>query len=137
MASQPANTTITVGYTVRTRVDVPRNASIKQVTQRLGDRVVIAPGEEIDAFYALDSTGASAPGPNPAWRYGMPLVLETRTRATVAEVYAAVDYLAFPQSNVGTRQDLFIHKIPSELDADLHQEVRDASPTPRGLFRAV
>lgn len=137
MSSQPANSTISVAYTVRTRIDTPRNASIKQVAQRLGDRWVIAPGEEIDTFYALDSDGTTAPGPNPSWRYGMPLVVETRTRLTVAEAYAAVDYLAFPQSNVGTRQDLFIHKIPSELDADLHAEVRNASPAPRGLFRAV
>lgn len=142
MASQPANASISVRRTVRTRTDVPRNASIKQMAQRLGQVVVIAPGEEIDAYYALAGDAAAAaaagvPGPNPAWRFGMPVVLETRTRATVAEVYAGVANLAFPVQVVGTAQDRFIQKADGYLTDDLHAQVRAAAPLPRGLFRAI
>ncbi len=142
MADQPANALISVRRTVRTRTDVPRNSSIKQMAQRLGPVVVIAPGEEIDAFYALADTAAAAaaagvPGPNPAWRYGMPVVLETRERATVADVAAGVANLAFPAQLVGTRHDLFIQKADGHLTEDLHAEVRAASPLPRGLFRPI
>lgn len=142
MADQPANASISVRRTIRTRTDVPRNASIKQMAQRLGPVVVIAPGEEIDAFYALADTAAAAaaagvPGPNPAWRYGMPVVLETRERATVADVYAGVADLAFPVQVVGTRNDFFIQKKDGSLTDDIQGEVRAAAPLPRGLFRAI
>jgi hypothetical protein len=142
MAEQPANALISVRRTVRTRTDVNRNASIKQMAQRLGTRVVIAPGEEIDAFYALADTAVAAaaagvPGPNPAWRYGMPVVLETRERATVAEIYAGVANLAFPVKIVGNGNDQFIEKAAGHLTDDLHAQVRAAAPLPRGLFRAI
>lgn len=142
MADQPANASISVRRTVRTRTDVPRNSSIKQMAQRLGPVVVIAPGEEIDAFYALAGTAAAAaaagvPGPSPGWRFGMPTVLETRTRATVAEVYAGVSNLAFPAQVVGGNSDRFIQKADGHLTDDLHAQVRAASPLPRGLFRAI
>jgi hypothetical protein len=142
MADQPANTAISVFRTVRTRTDVNRNASIKQMAQRLGTRVVIAPGEEIDAYYALADTAAASaaagvPGPNPGWRYGMPVVLETRTRATVNDVYAGVASLAFPVKIVGNGNDLFIEKAAGHLTDDLHTQVRAVAPLPRGLFRAI
>jgi hypothetical protein len=142
MADQPANASISVRRTVRTRVDVPRNASIKQMAQRLGTEVVIAPGEEIDAFYALATDVAAAiasgtPGPNPAWRYGMPVVLETRERASVADVYAGVASLSFPVQIVGTKHDRFIQKDDSHLTDDIQGEVRAIAPLPRGLFRAI
>lgn len=142
MADQPANALISVRRTVRTRTDVPRNSSIKQMAQRLGPVVVIAPGEEIDAFYALAGTAAAAasagvPGPSPSWRYGMPVVLETRDRATVATVVAAVANLAFPVRVVGGNSDIFLEKADGFLTEDIHAEVRAASPLPRGLFRAI
>ena len=142
MADQPANAAISVRRTVRTRVDVPRNASIKQMAQRLGTEVVIAPGEEIDAFYALASDASSAslagvPGPNPSFRYGMPVVLETRERASVADVYNGVVDLAFPTQIVGTKHDRFIQKDDLHLTDDVQGEVRAIAPLPRGLFRAI
>jgi hypothetical protein len=137
MASQPANTEISVLRTFRTRVQTRRNASIKEVTQRLGDVVVMAPGEEIDTFNVIDTAGAVTPGPNPAWRYGMPVTVESRDRASVGTVVGAVSGLDFPQQIVGTRHDLFFHKTAGNLTDDLHEEVRQASPPPRGLFRAV
>lgn len=137
MASQPANTQITVARTVRTRVQTRRNASIKEVAQRFGDREVIAPGEEIDTYNVIDTGGVVAPGPNPAWRYGMPLVVESRTRATTTDVLSGVTGLDFPVQIVGTRHDLFIQKAAGHLTEDLHQDVRDVAPVPRGLFRAV
>jgi hypothetical protein len=142
MADQPANTLISVRRTVRTRTDIPRNASIKQVAQRLGSRVVIAPGEEIDALYSLAGDAAAAaaagvPGPSPAWRYGMPVVLETRERATVSDITSNVANLAFPVQVVGAGNDKFIQKADGHLTEDLHTEVRAESPLPRGLFRAI
>lgn len=137
MASQPANTEISVLRTFRTRVQTRRNASIKEVTQRLGDVVVMAPGEEIDTYNVIDTAGAVTPGPNPAWRFGMPVTVESRVRAGVSDVVGAVADLDFPQQIVGTRHDLFFHKTAGNLTDDLHAEVRAASPPPRGLFRAV
>ena len=142
MADQPANALISVRRTVRTRVDVPRNSSIKQMAQRLGPVVVIAPGEEIDAFYGLANDAAAAasagvPGPSPAWRYGMPVVLEIRERATVQSVYSGVANLAFPVRVVGGNSDLFLQKADGHLTDDIQGEVRAASPLPRGLFRAI
>jgi hypothetical protein len=144
MASQPANTQISVRRTVRTRVEQGLFDSIKERTQRLGPQVVIAPGEEIDVYLILDGSGTNAPGPNPAWRFGMPVTAgNVRTRSTVGEMYTAIAAdadaapLDFPQQIVATRQDRFLLNTPDFADNDLHQDVRRNSPTPRGLFIIV
>lgn len=134
MSAQPANTLISIFYTVRTRINTRRNASIKEVAQRFGDRQVIAPGEEIECFQILNHATA-----NPAWRYGMPVTTVTRDRTTVATVYASVapGILDFPQHLVGTRQDLFIRNSVAHVADDLHGEVRAVTTLPKGLFEVV
>lgn len=143
MASQPANTQISVHRTVRTRVDLGLFRSIKERTQRLGDQVVIAPGEEIDVYLTLDGAGANAPGPNPAWRFGMPVTVNQRTRSTIGAMYAALEAdadaatQAFPKQIVGTRQDIFMQAVDAEAAADIHGDVSRNSPPPRGLIEVV
>lgn len=143
MASQPANTQITVRRTVRTRVARGLFNSIKEHAQRLGTQEVIVPGEEIDVYLSLDAAGTNAPGPNPAWRYGMPVTVNQRTRSTVGAMITAVGAdgdagsLDFPKRLVGTRQDVFLQNVAAEAANDLHEDVRRNAPAPRGLFEAV
>lgn len=143
MAAQPANTQISTFRTVRTRVNTGLHGSIKARAQRLGDRVVIAPGEEIDVYLTVDSEGTNAPGPNPAWRYGMPVTVNVRDRATVAEMLDAAEATAGDELDlatkrlVGTRQDIFLEETAASVGDDLHQQVRDNAPPPRGLLDIV
>lgn len=143
MASQPANTQITVQRTVRTRVQRSLFDSIKEHAQRLGVQEVIAPGEEIDVYLSLDANGTNAPGPNPAWRYGMPVSVNQKTRSTVADMIAAVEAdgdagtLDFPKQIVASRQDRFLQNVAAEAANDLHEDIRRNAPAPRGLFEAV
>lgn len=143
MASQPANTQISVRRTVRSRTEFGLFDSIKERTQRLGNQVVIAPGEEIDVFLKLDANGTNAPGPNPAWRFGMPVTVNVRTRDTVGQMLTdlaadgdAANY-DFPKQIVGTRHDRFLHAVEAEASADIHEDVRRNSPVPRGLHEEV
>ena len=132
MSAQPANTLISIFYTVRTRTNTRRNASIKEVTQRIGDKQVMAPGEEIETVLVLDASTA-----NPAWRYGMPLVVEQRDRTTPATVLAGVSDLGFPQKLVGGTQDLFLVKTAAAVADDLHGDVRAVTAISKGLFTVV
>jgi hypothetical protein len=128
---------------VRTRVELGLFNSLKENTQRLGTRVVIAPGEEIDVYQTLDSAGTNAPGPNPAWRFGMPVTTNVRTRSSVGAMYTALAADAdaatydFPKQLVGTRQDIFMQAVASEAAADIQEDVRRNSPPPRGLSEVV
>lgn len=143
MASQPANTQITVRRTCRTRMELGLFESIKVRTQRLGNQVVIAPGEEIDVYMNLDANGTNAPGPNPAWRYGMPITVNQRTRSTVAQMYAAIAAdpnaasLDFPKQIVGTTEDRFLQNLAANAANDLHADIRNNEPPPRGLWQQV
>ena len=132
MSAQPANTLISIFYTVRTRVDTRRNASIKEVAQRIGEISVIAPGEEIETVLTLDASTA-----NPAWRSGMPIVVGERDRTSLATVMAGVANLDFPQQIVGTRKDLFLVKTAAHVKDDLHGDVRAVTALPKGLFTVV
>lgn len=143
MASQPANTQISVRRTIRTRNERGLFDSIKEHTQRLGNQVVIAPGEEIDVYLKLDGNGTNAPGPNPAWRYGMPVTVNVRTRDSVGTMLSdlgsdgdAANY-DFPKQIVGTRHDRFLQAVEAEADHDIHQDARRNSPVPRGLHEVV
>jgi len=143
MASQPANTQISVRRTIRTRVERGLFDSIKEHVQRLGEQVVIAPGEEIDVYFKLDENGTNAPGPNPAWRFGMPVTVNLRTRDSVGTMLSDLDSDAdaanydFTKQMVGTRHDRFLHALEAEADADIHEDVRRNSPVPRGLHELV
>lgn len=141
--SQPANTQISISRTVRTRVRRSLFDSIKEHAQRLGVQEVIAPGEEIEVYQTLDSTGTYAPGPNPAWRFGMPVTVNQRTRSTVGEMVTAIGAdgnagtLDFPVQIVGTRKDRFLVNVIAEADNDIHRDARNNSPAPRGLYLIV
>lgn len=144
MASQPANTNIIVRRSIRTRTRSNLNTSIKERTQRLGVQEVMVPGEEIDVVVTVDSAGTNAPGPNPAWRYGMPVTVVPRTRPTLAEMLSAAETTAadefaldFPKQIVGTRHDRFLQNTAADAANDLHQEIRDNAPPPRGLLNVV
>jgi hypothetical protein len=143
MAAQPANTQISTFRTVRTRVNFNLHGSIKERAQRLGSRVVIAPGEEIDVYLTVDGSGTNAPGPNPAWRYGMPVTVNTRDRATLAEMLDSAEATAGDELDlatkqiVGTRQDVFLEEPAASVGDDLHQQIRDNAPPPRGLLEVV
>jgi hypothetical protein len=143
MASQPANTQISVFRTVRTRVDLGLFASIKERTQRLGTAFVMVPGEEIDTYLTLDSAGTNTPGPSPAWRFGMPVSVNTRVRSTVAEMHTdmAADLdagaLDFDKQIVGTKQDRFLQNTSAAVASDIQGDARRNAPLPRGLVEVV
>lgn len=132
MSTQPANASISVFYTLRTRTVVDRFASIKQVAQGMGTRQVMIPGQEIDTYNVLDHLFKSD-----AWRYGHPVTVEKRTKLTVAALYASATDVQLPIHLVGFRGDLFVQNKSSALSADLHAEARTAGPGPSGLFRLV
>ena len=132
MASQPANALIKVHRQVRTRHQIGRNASVKEITQRLADKQVMVPGEEVDVYITLDSTFKSD-----AWRYGHPVTVNKRAPLTVAEAYANVADLDLPVQIVGTNNDLFLGKVDANLTDDLFAEVAAAAPAPRGIFEIV
>lgn len=141
--SQPANTQISISRTVRTRVRRSLFDSIKEHAQRLGVQEVIAPGEEIEVYQTLDSTSTYTPGPNPAWRFGMPVTVNQRTRSTVGQMVTAIaadpsaGTLDFPVQIVGTRQDRFLVNVLAQAGNDIHADARNNSPAPRGLYRIV
>lgn len=143
MSSQPANTQISVFRTVRSRIDLGLFASIKERTQRLGTAYVMVPGEEIDVYQTLDGAGTNAPGPNPAWRYGMPVSVNQRVRSTVAEMHTAMaadadaGALDFDKQLVGTKQDRFLQNVASAAAADIQGDAARNAPAPRGLIEVV
>ena len=130
--AQPANTNIAIYRTLRTRTVVDRFASIKEVAQGMGVRQVMIPGQEISCYNVLDHSFKSD-----AWRYGHPVVVETREKLTVSDLYASAAGLAFPIHLVGFRGDLFIANTAAAIGNDLQQEARTAGPGPAGLFRLV
>jgi hypothetical protein len=143
MSEQPANTAIKVIRTVRSRTLQPQFACIKDRAQRLGYQEVMTPGEEIDFYLTVDGDGTNAPGPNPAWRYGMPLSVNRRTRCTVAQMTnlialdPAVNHLDFPIQLVAMTADRFLRSTTANLTDDLFAVVAAKSPAPRGLIKIV
>ena len=137
MASQPANTTIEVFRRVRAMRDDRLHTSVKHRSSGIGfaDLVVSTPGEEILVFENRDSSSFTG-----AFRFGFPVTVEARTRATfesVQEALFATDDADFPLRLPAYPRDVFIQKPSGQNDEDLHQQVRDSSPPPRGLFNAV
>lgn len=132
MAEQPANALIKIHRQVRTRHQIGRNASVKEIAQRLADKQVMVPGEEVDIFLKLDGDFKSD-----AWRFGHPVTVNKRDPLTVSDLYASVADLAMPVQMVGGGQDLFIGKDADNLTDDLFEEVRNAAPAPRGIFEVV
>ena len=137
MASQPANTTIEVFRRVRAQRDDRLHTSVKHRASGVAfnDLVVSTPGEEILVFENRDGSFFTG-----AFRFGFPVTVEARTRPTFEAVQEALFATAdadFPLRLPAYPRDVFIQKPAGQNGEDLHQQVRDNSPLPRGLFNAV
>ena len=137
MASQPANTTIEVFRRVRAQRDDNLHTSIKHRGIGVGFNPLVAvpPGEEILVFETRDDANITG-----AFRFGFPVTVEARTRPTfedVQESLFATGDADFPLRLPAYVRDVFIQKPAGQNGEDLHQQVRDASPVPRGLFVQV
>lgn len=135
MASQPANTTIEVFRTIRMQRDDNLHTSIKHRITPFGDKIMNVPGEEILVTETRDATFLSdAFGPNSG---GHPVVVVPRTKETFADAVSTIADLQFPITLPGNPRDAFLTKTAGNNTDDLHQDLRDTSPLPRGLFEAV
>ena len=132
MASQPANTTIEVFRRIRAQRDDQLHTSVKHRTTPFGTQVMSVPGEEILVVETRDSSFVTD-----AFRFGHPVVVSPRVKATFEDAAESIADLNFPVRLPGNPRDVFLEKSPGNNQDDLHQELRDIAPTPRGLFEAV
>lgn len=119
MASQPANTDITVYRRVRAQVEAGRHDPIK-LLGRIRPKVVIVPAEEIRVLETRDNVVTDA------WRLGHPVVRYDRSAKSPATVFGNVSGLDFPVRLTNSHRDLFIQKNEDNVTDDLHQDARDA-----------
>lgn len=132
MASQPANTDISVARRIRSQKNHLRHTSVKHLVAPFDDSVMVVPGEEILVFENRDATFKTG-----QFRFGFPVLVLPRTLGTLAAAVAGIANLAFPVRLVGNVRDVFLEKTAGNLTDDLHQNLRDISPAPRGLFAVV
>lgn len=132
MASQPANTTIEVFRTIRMQRDDFLHTSVKHRITPFGDKIMNVPGEEILVYETRDDAFRSD-----AFRFGHPVCVVPRTKSTYENAVESIADLQFPITLPGNPRDAFLTKSAGNNTDDLHQELRDVSPPPRGLFEAV
>ena len=132
MASQPANTTIEVFRTIRMQRDDLLHTSVKHRITPIADQIMNVPGEEILIFENRDSTFLTD-----AFRFGHPITVNARDKSTFANAVSSIADLAFPIRLPGNPRDAFLTKTSGNNTDDLHQDLRDVSPAPRGLFVSI
>lgn len=127
MASQPANSTISVFRRVRSQRDLPFHRSTFETFQRVNPQVMVVPGQEHlgvtetretlpDGAAILDTSLITARA------QGLPIVRYTQSAPTLEEAAESISGLNFP---VRIGQDAFLEKSSANVADDLHQELRD------------
>ena len=134
MASQPANTTILVHRRIRAQRDDFLHTSVKHRASGVGfnDLIMSVPGEEIKVFEFRDSTFRTD-----AFRFGHPVTVAERGKTSFETAAETISGLNFPITFPAYPRDKFLEKSDANVADDLHQDLRDVSPAPRGLFTEV
>jgi len=122
MASQPANTEISVYRRVRAQVEARRHDPVN-IIGRIRPKIIAIPAEEVRVIETRDSliTDAQSVSGN---RLGHPLVRYLRPELTPANVLDNVTGLDFPVRLTNSYRDLFVQKSAANLGDDLQSEVR-------------
>ncbi len=125
MASQPANTTITVARRVRSLRKGLRHNNVKALVNRMRPQIMSVPSEEVQIARTFDTTSdhvtTALAG---AGNKGLPIVVHLRDETTFAAAAEGIDTLDFP---VRVGEDAFLQKSAATLADDLHQELRDVA----------
>jgi hypothetical protein len=108
------------------------HTSVKHRITPFGEKIMNVPGEEILVYETRDSSFVTD-----AFRFGHPVVVIPRTKATFETAAEGIADLQFPITLPGNPRDAFLTKTAGNNTDDLHQELRDVAPPPRGLFEAV
>jgi hypothetical protein len=139
MASQPANTAIKVYYRVRAQRNDELHTSVKHRASGVAwnNLNIVPPGEEILVYEKRDTSFVTD-----AFRFGHPVTVLPREKTAFADIVSdesalQVSGLSFPITFPMYPRDKFIEKTEANVGDDLHQDVRDSSELPRGLFEAV
>ena len=134
MAPQPANTAIAVHRRIRAQRDDFLHTSVKHRASGVGfnDLIMSVPGEEIKVFEWRDTAFRTD-----AFRFGHPITVGERAKTTFEAAAEGITGLNFPVRFTAYPRDAFLEKSTANLTDDLHQEVRDISAPPRGLFISV
>lgn len=120
MASQPANSDISVHRRVRAYRSDRRHESIKTVTDRLSTLVMSTPGEEVFAEYLLNDAAPSFR--SDAFRFGHKVLLSRTEPVAFTDAVSGLSGINFP---IQIGRDKFIEKDDSNVTDDLHDELRD------------
>lgn len=142
MSSQPANDSIQVFRRVRAQRNDSLHTSVKQrsVGVSWSELYIVPPGEEIQVYNKLDDSFKTD-----AFRFGHPVTVLPREKTSLAEVITQgdgsdtplIEGLNFPVGFTSYYRDSFIEKNSDNITDDLHQDVRDVSADPKGLFEVV
>lgn len=123
MASQPANSTISVNRRLRAVFNNGRHTSIKHLTTPFDSPVVVVAGNEILVSETRDTTFRSD-----AFRWGHPVVVFPKGEFTLTEALDSVDILDFPVRLPGNPREIQIQTTAANVAADLYGDIRDAAP---------
>jgi hypothetical protein len=123
MASQPANTLISVEYTVRAYRQDLRHEAILPLLGFPGMRgaVMSVPGHEDLVTETRDASDDIVTTSVDNNRVGLPIVRELRDVVTAAQAVVGIADLAMPK-RIG--RDIFLLKKVGSLTDDLHDELR-------------
>ena len=119
MASQPANTEITVYRRVRAQVEAKRHDPVN-IIGRIRPQILVVPAEEIRVVETRDNLVTDA------WRLGHPLVRYARPEKTPGDLYDSASGLDFPVRLTNTHRDRFMQKTAENVADDIQQDARDA-----------
>lgn len=125
MASNPANTDITVARRVRSYRQMLRHNNIHAMVNRIRPLVMSVVGEEtLDRVWRAADTDSDivTTALTEGRGTGLPVVRGLKEVTTLAEAVAGISNLDFP---VQIGQDKFLNKSSGNLSDDLHQDLRD------------
>lgn len=129
MASQPANSSISVYRTVRAYRQSHRHDAVASLTKKLRPLVLSVPGEEDHVEVKTRNTslsdfssymGQAAAGAS----RGMPIVIGTRSAPTFEAAQEGITGVA---AAITVGGDQFLENSAGSLSGDLHQGARDLS----------
>jgi hypothetical protein len=127
MASQPANTLISVFRNVRTYRQDLRHESVKNITDRLRPLVFSVPGEETLTVFGVRDTTYSDMSPymgegRPTATRGVPVTIGVRA----AKDFNTIETITGVNIPFTIGSDKFVENTAANLGRDLHQDLRDA-----------
>lgn len=124
MASQPANTTISVARRVRSYRNGLRHNNLKSLVNRMRPQIMSVPGEETQILRTFDASSDPQVTTSlaVAGNKQLPVVVFLRAEVTLQDAVDGITNLAFPVKIGGDR---FLNKDSTSLTDDLHQDLRD------------